>query len=248
MSQRSGFPPLGEILKSADLISSAQLEVALQDQQYYQIRLGEIIALHGWLSQETADFFAEDWPKLTVSEIDQPLGYYLHRAALLNQEQIQIVLEEQKQMGVRFGAIAVLKGWLKQKTLDYFLENLVQSQPISAFQGKQDVKLQGMESGSKGKNEENEKDEDYCSSVQMSDSVIILPDNYPIKHKPPGKQKENAKGQGKPIIQVPKNKKISKAIAAQKLLDGEDFDLSSALSLDLEDFGLAGISEGSISW
>ncbi|MGL5034258.1 MAG: hypothetical protein ACRC6M_10715, partial [Microcystaceae cyanobacterium] len=220
MSQRSGFPPLGEILRAADLISSAQLEVALQDQQYYQIRLGEIIALHGWLSQETADFFAEDWPRLTVSEVEHPLGYYLHRAALLNQEQIQAVLAEQKQMGVRFGAIAVLKGWLKQRTLDYFLENLVQTQSMSAFQGKQDLKLQVTQSGVKEKNEENQDDEDYSSSVQISDSVIILPDNYPVKNKPPGKQKESSKVQGKPLIQLPKNKKIAQAIAAQKLLDG----------------------------
>ena len=84
--------PLGFILQEAGLITPAQVEVALQDQQYYQLPFGEILSLHGWIRQETADFFAEAWPTLFLSSYLQPLGYYLRSAALLSDEQIQLIL------------------------------------------------------------------------------------------------------------------------------------------------------------
>jgi hypothetical protein len=128
--------PIGLILQEADLITPAQIEVALQDQQYFQLPFGEILALHGWIRQETADFFVEEWPRLTLGgPLDCPLGHYLQRAALLEERQIQEILREQKRLGVRFGSVAVIKGWLRPKTLDYFLENLIpQSATDSAFQ------------------------------------------------------------------------------------------------------------------
>jgi len=129
--------PLGLVLREADLITLAQIEVALQDQQYFQLPLGEILALHGWIRQETADFFAEHWPHLRSGRLNHQIGYYFHQAGLLQESQIQTILQEQKHLGIRFGTVAVLKGWLKQKTLDYFLENLVpQSCSDSAFQVK----------------------------------------------------------------------------------------------------------------
>jgi len=40
-------------------------------------------------------------------------------------------------LGIRFGALAVLKGWVNQKTVDYFLENLVsEAKSTSDFQYK----------------------------------------------------------------------------------------------------------------
>ncbi|MFN5513546.1 MAG: hypothetical protein ACK5CA_02010 [Cyanobacteriota bacterium] len=127
--------PIGLILQEADLITPAQIEVALQDQQYVELPLGEILALHGWIRQQTADFFVEEWPRLTVGPLDCPLGHYLRQAALLEEHQIQEILREQKRLGVRFGSVAVIKGWLRPKTLDYFLENLIpQSATDSAFQ------------------------------------------------------------------------------------------------------------------
>ena len=65
MSKFITFKPIGEILKDAALITSPQLEVALRDQTYYEdMRLGEILALRGWIEQDTADFFAQEWFKL----------------------------------------------------------------------------------------------------------------------------------------------------------------------------------------
>ncbi|MGH2412432.1 MAG: hypothetical protein ACRDEA_01785 [Microcystaceae cyanobacterium] len=127
--QESSLPkPIGLVLQEADLISASQLEVALQDQsQFGHLLLGEILALRGWIKQETADFFAQHWTELLQDQDrqKQPLGYYLKLAALLDDHQINTILDEQLQIGVRFGELAVLKGWLKQKTIDFFLEHLI---------------------------------------------------------------------------------------------------------------------------
>ena len=117
--------PLGEILQEADLISSSRIELALQAQtQYPHLRLGEILAMCNWLKPQTADFFAKDWFNLIKHEHREPLGYYLRQAALLNESQIERVLAEQRETGIRFGTVAVLQGFIKSTTLDFFLMNL----------------------------------------------------------------------------------------------------------------------------
>jgi hypothetical protein len=123
--QSPNTKPLGSILQEADLVSSAQIEVALKDQKdYRELKIGEILALRGWLKQETADFFVRQWPSLVQQKQEKPLGYYLKAAGLLDEEQIHLLLCEQEQIGLRLGALAVLKGWIKPTTLDYFLKNL----------------------------------------------------------------------------------------------------------------------------
>lgn len=117
--------PLGVILQDAALISAIQIEVALKEQlMFEQMRLGEILASHGWIKQETVDFFAQEWDEMLTSQQLQPIGHYLKAANLLDEAQIQAVLQEQKLRGTKFGATVVCKGWLKRKTIDYFLESL----------------------------------------------------------------------------------------------------------------------------
>jgi hypothetical protein len=127
--------PLGSILQQADLVSANQIDIALEHQaEYPDLRIGEILALRGWIKLETADFFAQEWTNLLQQQPKQPLGYYLQKATLLDEEQVRELLSEQtkieKRMGVslRLGAIAVLKGWLKRSTLDYFLKHLFPEQ------------------------------------------------------------------------------------------------------------------------
>jgi hypothetical protein len=118
---------LGEVLQKAYLITPSQLEEALQEQsQAPEKRLGEILASKGWIKQETAEFFARKWKSLVKEKEKQPLGYYLKEAGLLNEQQIEAIITEQneRRMWVRLGTMAVLKGWLAQSTVDYFLENL----------------------------------------------------------------------------------------------------------------------------
>ena len=117
--------PLGIILLEAGLISDYQIQVALQDQEYNaSLLFGEILALRGWIQQETADFFAVELPKIQKQGYREKIGYYLKQANLLNDQQIKLILQEQKNNLIRFGSIAVLKGYLKQKTLDFLVENL----------------------------------------------------------------------------------------------------------------------------
>jgi hypothetical protein len=115
-------PLLGEILEEAALVSPAQVSLVIQEQKYYpDYKIGELLALRGWISQKTADFFAEQWTKIQIEKMRQPLGYYLKEAGLLNDEQISLILSEQNKLWLRFGSVAVLKGWLKEETLKFFL-------------------------------------------------------------------------------------------------------------------------------
>ena len=125
MVEFTNSPLLGETLQQAGLISSSQIQVALVDREYSQdLRVGEIMALRGWIEQKTADFFADEWQ----SFIDQPekyrLGYYFEKSGLLTEKQVCSILEEQAKIWVKFGSVAILQGILKQKTVDFFLANL----------------------------------------------------------------------------------------------------------------------------
>jgi hypothetical protein len=125
MSKNSASEPLGLVLQKADLVSAEQVNVALSAQKKAdRRRLGEILAAKGVIKQETADFFAQIWPNLFDRPQTEPIGQYLKAAALLDEEQIEIILEEQKLTGDKFGTIAVLKGWLRQNTIDFFVEHL----------------------------------------------------------------------------------------------------------------------------
>ncbi len=119
--------PLGVLLRQAGLVSSARIKAALkqQNRQHKGKRLGEILALQGWLKPETADFFVRELPKLQTQKPQQPIGQYLKLAALLDEKQIEIILTKQKQTNLKFGELAVSNGWLGQETLDFFLENLI---------------------------------------------------------------------------------------------------------------------------
>jgi hypothetical protein len=121
----SSAKKIGLLLQESSLVSPAQIEVALYDQMTYNhLRLGEILSLRGWIKQETVDFFADRWPSELHLLYRKRIGYYLKSAALLDDRQILSILGEQPKLGLRFGAIAVLHGWLRQETLNFFLENL----------------------------------------------------------------------------------------------------------------------------
>ena len=119
------FKPLGAVLEQAGLVSATQIETALKEQpQFQDLRIGEVLALHGWIKPETADFFAQRWPTLQNQRRKQPLGQYLKEAALLNEAQIQEILTEQKRTGRKFGEIAIFKGWVQKRTIEFFLNYL----------------------------------------------------------------------------------------------------------------------------
>ncbi len=132
MSKFITFKPIGEILQEAGLITTPQLEVALRDQTYYEdMRLGEILALRGWIKQDTADFFVQEWFKLVNRRIEHPIGFYFQKAGLLSEEEIKVILIEQNKLSLRFGDTAIQQGLIKPNTVNFFIQNLFPSQLIT---------------------------------------------------------------------------------------------------------------------
>ncbi|MGK7908059.1 MAG: hypothetical protein AB4040_12665 [Synechococcus sp.] len=114
---------LGQALQQAGLIGVHQIEVALMDAQYRSdLRIGEILALRGWIQQETADFFAEQLIDIATATQKERIGQYLKAAKLLTQQQIDLVLDRQLNGSFRkFGETAVSMNYIKQQTLDFLL-------------------------------------------------------------------------------------------------------------------------------
>lgn len=116
--------PLGAVLQQAGLVSAAQVSLALQEQTINQHRLGDLLCEHGWLHKPTAHFFAEQWPTLFHDLDLLPIGQYLRQAHLLTDTQIDYLLEQQNLTQLRFGVLAVANGWIKLKTINFFLTHL----------------------------------------------------------------------------------------------------------------------------
>ena len=130
MYQENDRLPIGALLQSAGLVSARQVNTALNTQsKYSKMRLGEILVLQTGIKAKTVNFFVGKWPEVKLRGKQFPLGYYLKKAALLNENQIKTILTEQKKNKLKFGALVVEKGWLSQETIDFFLDNLPATPP-----------------------------------------------------------------------------------------------------------------------
>ena len=157
MSEFTNSQLLGKTLQQAGLISSSQIQVALVDQKYSQeLRVGEIMALRGWIEQKTADFFADEWQSFIKQPEKFRIGYYFEKSGLLTNDQVCSVLKEQEKIWVKFGSVAVLQGVLEQKTVDFFLVNLF---PVAAaessLKSKNSLKTSALESDNNRVGQEN---------------------------------------------------------------------------------------------
>jgi hypothetical protein len=54
------------------------------------------------------------------------LGSYLLDAGLLNPDQINVALNDQKATGMRFGEVLVVRGWLKEQTVEWVMKRVVE--------------------------------------------------------------------------------------------------------------------------
>lgn len=120
-------PLLGELLHQAGLISLPQLQTVLIDKKHFpRKRLGNLLVSRGWVKPKTVDFFAEQWPSCLNKIQKAKIGSYLKQADLLNEEQIYDILIKQKTLdfNLKFGETAVLQGYLKPKTVEFFLKHL----------------------------------------------------------------------------------------------------------------------------
>ncbi|GAB4548287.1 MAG: hypothetical protein Tsb0014_43040 [Pleurocapsa sp.] len=125
--------PIGTLLKQAGLISEEQIQSALMTQsKYSSMKLGEILALQGHIKQNTVEFFVNKWKNTKQQGKQFPLGYYLNKAALLDDKQIKTILIEQQKNKLKFGILAVKKGWIRQDTIEFFLNNLT-TKPIQTL-------------------------------------------------------------------------------------------------------------------
>ncbi len=117
--------PLGLVLQKAGLISLEQVKIALKAKKSLpHYRIGEILAIRGWIKPETANFFAEQWPSILAEQNLQPLGQYLKAAGFISDRQISKILEEQTHTHLKFGDYAVLQGLISKTTLSFFLQQL----------------------------------------------------------------------------------------------------------------------------
>lgn len=53
------------------------------------------------------------------------IGNYLLEAGLLSAAQVDVILSDQSSTGMRFGEIAVSRGWLKEQTIEYLMKHLI---------------------------------------------------------------------------------------------------------------------------
>ena len=112
-------------LLEAGLLSQKQLK-AISDSQHGNQSFEEIVVKNEWLKQETVVFFT-NFTKIT--EEHQSIGQYCKSAALLDDKQIAAILADQKKLGLKFGEVALYKGWLKPQTLNFLIKNLGYQKP-----------------------------------------------------------------------------------------------------------------------
>ncbi|MGK7909502.1 MAG: hypothetical protein AB4040_20015 [Synechococcus sp.] len=173
---------IGETLVAAGLLSEAQIQVALADREFYQgqYRTGDVLAMRGWVKDTTVDFFVDLFPQL----LDSPrlkIGEYLTLANILTVTQVEELLIEQRQCGVRLGALAVMRGWLKQKTLDFFLEHLFHAQKQQSDLGMRVKLTNDRLAGPATASQEQSNTIELCGSVYNLDEMDKVDDTDDIE-------------------------------------------------------------------
>jgi hypothetical protein len=55
----------------------------------------------------------------------KPIGSYLVEAGLLSLGQVEVILADQRATGMKFGEIAVTRGWVKHQTIEYLMSRVI---------------------------------------------------------------------------------------------------------------------------
>lgn len=64
-------------------------------------------------------------PVLPVAPAVKRMGNYLVEAELLTPAQVYVALADQQMTGLRLGEILVSRGWIKQGTIEFFMEKVI---------------------------------------------------------------------------------------------------------------------------
>jgi len=137
MSQSGGGgkPRIGELLMSRELISSDQLEQALEIQKIEGGRLGDIILAHHWVG--TVDFY----DVLTDHFRKGRIGDLLLAKGLIDEAQLEEAIETQKYWGTRLGDIIQAKGWVKPYLLGQALADHFEKPNVDLIKDRLDESL-----------------------------------------------------------------------------------------------------------
>ncbi len=63
---------------------------------------------------------------LPYDPVSKRLGSYLIDAGLLTSGQVDVLLNDQKMTGMRFGDIAVQRGWVKRQSIEYITSKIIE--------------------------------------------------------------------------------------------------------------------------
>jgi hypothetical protein len=130
--QKSSDLPLGQIISSQGWVKQKTIEYLVTKVIASERQLKKVNSLSfvdHLESQWTNDLNPSSTPVTTasVSEPFMRLGDYLLEAALVDTEQLQAAIEEQKlaTASMPLGQIMARKGWIKQQTIEYLMEKVV---------------------------------------------------------------------------------------------------------------------------
>jgi hypothetical protein len=150
---KKSFKPIGTYLLEAGVVKPEHLQEALKQQKYTSRPIGQILASQGWVRQETIEylmqkvisterqlvsteisFFMSQRPPeeknrsvipLASSSRSMRLGECLIEAELVNAEQLEAALEEQKYSTIPIGQILSRNGLVNQQTIEYLMKKVV---------------------------------------------------------------------------------------------------------------------------
>lgn len=134
MAQTHDRPQLlGQYLIEAGLVTQAQVDAALVEQESSGVRLGTILAQQGIVQQQTIDFVVQQvqqrWHQQT-SQAYRKFGEYLVEAGLVTEADVQEALAEQQLTGMRLGSILASRGLIGQQTVDFLVEQVTQMRNV----------------------------------------------------------------------------------------------------------------------
>lgn len=133
-AQGSDRPQLiGQYLLEAGLVTQAQIDAALVEQEVSGVRLGTILAQQGIVQQQTVDFIVQQvqqrWHQ-QVTVAYRKFGEYLVEAGLVTETDVQEALAEQQLTGMRLGSILASRGLIGQQTVDFLVEQVTQMRNV----------------------------------------------------------------------------------------------------------------------
>lgn len=106
--------PLGQKLLKAGLLTQAQLAQALKEQRGTLLKFGEICLGHQWIRPE---HLYQLTPSYSLC-----LGEVLLAQGLIEPDQLQIALRQQRRYGRKLGDILLSKGWITEQDLQAALQ------------------------------------------------------------------------------------------------------------------------------